>query len=261
MIKPDHPPQINTFENKTEAPKRGLPLSELVQKESALFDEDTLKTLSLIFEENPHLSNIEVFKISPKDEPNTGGYFHRLKINENTFIPSIFIVEKDDEHMKKILKTREPSARRVAELLGINFSDLTPDLLRQFIISHELGHASDYVKNYENNPKNEGGDAANEWNLHYEANLTNLPVPGFDPVDLRYEFQYFDTLEQFIEAYPDTRTTFDSKRVTTLSELLRLQEQAYRESEYERYADNFATDFLKKNKDKLEQATKKKKAA
>lgn len=253
MIRPDQAPKQEIPEINSEPPLRGTPLYELVKKESSLFDADTIKALSLILEQNPHLKHVEVIKISPEEEPDTGGYFHRVKIDENTFIPSISIVSKNAEHMERILETRKASAQRVADMLEINFSDLTPDLLKQFIISHELGHASDYVKNYETNPKNQNGDAAEEWQLHYEANLLNMPVPGFDPVDLRHEISYFDNLDQFLEVYPNTRTAYNGKKITTFPDLMQAQEQAYRDSAYESYADNFATNFLKRNKKELEQ--------
>jgi len=136
-------------------------------------------------------------------------------------------------------------------MLGISLPQLSPKLLRLFIIAHEIGHASDYVKNYETNPDYEGSDAAEEWDLHYEANLLTLPVPGFDPVDLHEELSKYSGLEDFLRANPNVAKTIDTSKVRTVQDLIDTQEVAYRTSAYESYADNFAAAFLKKNAVKL----------
>jgi hypothetical protein len=139
----------------------------------------------------------------------------------------------------------------VAELLGIDFVDLSPELLRQFIVAHEMGHASDYVKNYENNPDLSGPAVAEEWNLHYEANLLAMPVPGMDPVDLRQTAAEYADLQSFLNDYPEAVASVKQEKITCLDDLIRAQEAAYRASPYEKYADDFATEFLKNNADEL----------
>ncbi len=121
--------------------------------------------------------------ISPEEEPNTGGYFERVQIDENTYIPRIVLVGNDLEHMTRIRDTRHASSKRVADLLGIDITQLTPELLRKFIIAHEFGHTKDYIQNYERNPDYPGVEASQEWDWHYEQTLMSLPVPGLDPVD------------------------------------------------------------------------------
>lgn len=240
-------PTPEPIEENSNEQTRGIQLQELPKLQSLEMDRSTGKMLELVLNQNPHLSHIEVVFISPEDEPNTGGIFRRVQIDEQTYIPTIFIVSKNQEHMSRLKQTRQKSAARVAELLGIDFAELSPELLRQFIIAHELGHASDYVKNYETNPDFHGSDAVEEWELHYEANLLTMPVPGLDPVELREVLSQFDNLEDFLESNPNLKNTINTNEIKNLQDLINLQETTYRNSEYERYADNFATKFLQEN--------------
>ncbi|MCF6276595.1 MAG: hypothetical protein L3J07_01965 [Candidatus Magasanikbacteria bacterium] len=241
----------NNLEKEDERKNKGVRLDELISREGIEIDKSMDAMLKLMLEQNDFLSHVEVVTISPEDEPNTDGFFHRVQVGENVFIPTIFIVSENKEHLQKLKDVRESSAKEVADMLGISFENMTPNLLRQFIIAHELGHATDYIKNYETNPDFEGADAAEEWSSHYNANLYTLPVPGFDPVDLREEMAKFTNLEEFLLANPDVYRIVKTSNIKTLQDLLNAQELAYRNSSYENYADNFATDFLKKNAKEL----------
>lgn len=212
-------------------------------------DRETNKMLELMFALHPFLAHVKIQFVSPDDEPNTGGFFHRIKIDEHTFVPSVSIVSFYPEHIQQIKKTRGSSTKQVARLLGIDTINLSVDLLRQFIIAHEFGHATDYVKNYETNPDYHGAEAAQEWNAHYEANLFTLPVPGYDPVDLIEEISHFDSLDAFYQAHPEVEHVINGVELKSLKELMEAQELAYRASAYESYADKFAVNFLKQNSD------------
>lgn len=237
-------------QNKVER-QRGVALRELIDQQDLRLDQATSAMLRLVLEQYGHLSHVEVVFISPEEEPDTGGFFHRVQVDTQTFVPTIFIVSEDQEHLLKLKNTRRSSVQNTADMLGIHFSHLSPNLLRQFIIAHEIGHASDYVKNYETNPDYQGSDAAEEWDLHYEANLLTMPVPGFDPVDLREEISTFGDLKEFLSVHPNVAKTINTSEIKTLQDLLHAQEIAYRTSAYESYADNFATNFLKKNAERL----------
>lgn len=239
--------QSDPTEYNKEEPPRGIQLCELIERNNLEMDQSTADMLRIMLEKHDHLSHVEVVFISPEEEPDTGGFFHRVEIDEQTFLPTIFIVSENQEHMNRLKDTRQSSAARVASMLGIDFSQLSPKLLRLFIIAHELGHASDYIKNYETNPEYQVTDAAEEWDLHYESNLLTMPVPGFDPVDLREELSRFDSLEDFLKANPNLSKTISTGEIKTKQDLINAQEIAYRTSAYESYADDFATDFLKNN--------------
>lgn len=210
-------------------------------------DRETNKMLELMLKQFPFLAHVKIQFVSPDDEPNTGGFFHRIKIDEHTFVPSVSIVSFDLKHMQRLIEVRKSSNQQVARLLGIDISDMTTDLLRQFIIAHEFGHATDYVRNYETNPDYYGAEAAQEWNEHYDANLFTLPVPGFDPVDLMEEIARFDNLATFFQAHPEVERIINGVEIKSLQELVEAQELAYRASAYESYADKFAVNFLKRN--------------
>lgn len=212
-------------------------------------DQETNKMLELMFALHPFLAHVKIQFVSPDDEPNTGGFFHRIKIDEQTFIPSVSIVSFSAKHLQRLIEVRKSSNQQVARLLGISISEMTPDLLRQFIIAHEFGHATDYVRNYETNPDYHGAEAAQEWNTHYDANLFTLPVPGYDPVDLIEEIARFDNLITFYQAHPEVESTINGVKIQNFQELVEAQELAYRASAYESYADKFAVNFLKQNSD------------
>lgn len=234
-----------------ESMERGIRFDQCITKEHSELEETVSILLHSIVRDYPYLSHVEVIFISPKDEPNTGGFFHRVQIDKDTFVPTIYIVSEDQEHLQRLKSVRESSARRVAELLGIDFSELTPSLLRNFIIAHEIGHASDYVKNYEKNPAYKDRVISDEWDLHYQANLFTLPVPGFDPVDLRDEVSRYESIEECLRERPELKNVVSMYKIKKIEDLLSIQELAYRHSTYESYADNFATDFLKRNAKEL----------
>lgn len=240
----------NTEVETEQIPTRGVSLSVFLEGRVRFFDEQMNEVLALMLKQQPYLAHVEVSMVSPEKEPNTGGYFHRVWINEETCKPSIFIVKKDLEHLHNLLKTRKTSNNRVARLLGIKPEEMTPDLIRMFIIAHELGHAADYVKSYEQNPEYQGGEkdqAAEAWDEHYEANLLMMPVRGYDPVDLREELKKYTTLDGFLDQFPEVKRNIDLGAVKTLDDLIQAQEEAYRSSVYESYADDFAAKFLRRN--------------
>lgn len=241
----------NSVEEQAE-PQR-MKLSELIENKSNIeIDQSMLDMLKIIVEKYDYLSDIEVMMISPEEEPNTGGYFERVKIDENTYIPRIVLVRNNLEHMTRIRDTRHASAKRVADLLGIDITQLTPELLRKFIIAHEFGHTKDYIQNYERNPDYQGVEASQEWDWNYEQTLMSLPVPGLDPVDLREKVSQFQSLEDFLEVNPNIRKRIDTNTITTLEDLLQYQETAYRNSPCEYYADDFAATFLRENANQLQ---------
>ena len=227
-----------------------LPKQETTQ-EHLETDRETTELLKLIFEQHPFLAHVKINFVSPEDEPNTGGFFHRVKIDEHTFVPTVTIVLKDTKHLEQLMKTRAPSVAHAARMLGIKIEELSTDLLSQFIIAHEFGHATDYIKNYETNPDYHAAEATQEWDTHYDANLLTLPVPGFDPVDLMEEVSQFHDVDTFFQTHPEVQHTISGVKIKNLRELVDAQEFAYRASTYENYADQFAVNFLRRNSEAL----------
>jgi len=240
----------NAREQRKKSPQR-LKIRDSIERNDLEIDSSTRDIIACLLKTHKHLSHVEVVFITPEEEPDTAGYFHHVRVDEKTFVPTIYLVSEDREHMARLSSVRQSSNAIVAKRLGIDPSQLSPTLLRQFIIAHELGHAYDYVINYETNPDYQGSDAAEEWDLHYESNLLTLPVPGLDPVDLREELSNVETLDDFLKEHPMLSKTINTHEIKTKQDLLKAQETAYRASVYEQYADTFAVDFLKQNADTL----------
>ncbi|MBT4722583.1 hypothetical protein HOB30_02400 [Candidatus Falkowbacteria bacterium] len=261
--------QINSAEanldKESASEERGVPLSDFVNDKKNEVDEGTFKFLEFMLKQNPLIGKIEVKFVLPEDEPCTGGFFTPVVADGKESVPVISIVKRDLKHINNVIDIRKSSAKAVAQLLEIDFSEMTPDLLRLFIIAHELGHATDYIANYESNPDylGDGAEAVEEWKLHYDVNLLMMPVPGFDPVELRDEFTKYDNLDLFYEAHPEVKKYMNTDSIESFADLMDAQENAYRNSEYERFADGFATKFLKGNAKELNlsQLVKKSKAA
>lgn len=234
------------IEQPEEKTYKAINISEVSYNPEFRTDDETLSLLELIAEQNPALAHVEVHFVNPEDEPNTGGFFRRIQTDENKVTPAIFIVEKNSAHLNKLLRSRRSSAEIIAGLLGIEFKNLTPDTLRKFIICHELGHATDYIKNYELNPELTNNQAADEWDMHYQSILMTMPVPCLNPAQLKIESKRYINAASFLRTRPDVVGKYAS-----ISELQHAQEVAYRESSYEKYADNFAANFIKQNALKL----------
>ena len=245
--------EMSSFKTEpAEQPKQPIQLvgpmfGELIRQKSIEIKSGVVDLLKLLLDQNRHLSHIGIVFIPPEEEPNTAGFFETVEISSRQFYPEVFIVSESQEHAQKLKNTRESSAKKVAEMLGIDFSKLTPELFKKFIIAHEFGHASDYIKNYESNPVYQTTKAAEEWKLHTESVLSLLPFPGVAPSDLYEEILKFNTLTEFVKAHPETEKTININEIKTLQDLLHAQELAYRSSPYESYADKFAADFLLKN--------------
>lgn len=228
------------IESKEGASNQDFSIGELLEKSNNELEKGTTNLLNRVVKDYPSLSSIKVRFVSPEEEPNTGGFFDRVIIDQKTFIPIIFIVKREAKHIKRIMRVRRFSNKLVANMLGINTERLTPELLRKFIILHELGHAKDFENNYQRNPKYHDLEASEEWEMHYKSSLFSLPVNELDPAELYEEVSRFKDLEEFLKEHPVVAKRIDREKVKTLDDLLAAQELAYRASPYEKYADDFA---------------------
>lgn len=154
------------------------------------------------------------------------------------------------EMLLELMEHRPRSTELVAQQLGIAREELTPEILRVFIFLHEAGHALDYLKNFlapriaqgSQTPKKE---ATEEWEQRFFAELRSLPVPNTDPSTLR-AFSGFAPMDEFIAqhgASPDLIAHAKSNP----EGVIRLQEEAYKNGESERRADEFAATFMRKH--------------
>ncbi len=216
-------------------------IERAINSNDSRLGENAIALLQKILVRHPELANITVEFISTSEEPYTGGVFDVISHDEYGLVPIIYIVEKEEGHLMNILKTRQGSIEIMAKKLGIAKEEVTIDVLQNFILSHELGHAYDFIKNYQETNR------ANEWTSHYESNLAILPVPGIDPVDLRNELSLFKSIDEYYMSDKDLQKNIERTCgyvPKTQEELLALQEKAYRQSPFELYADDFAVKML-----------------
>lgn len=179
----------------------------------------------IMLKEHPALSRVEIKRASKKDDNvllHTGGLFETPSEFSSMPEPKIIIVP-GDTHYEKLFETRQISIRTIAEKMGVAPESLSPKKLAMFIFAHEIGHANDYIENYlSDNPE----QAAINWNNKSKAEMSTLPVPDKNPVEV-------------IEMIKSG----DIKDPTILEQ----HEIAYRNLPKEKYADEFATDFITKH--------------
>ncbi len=163
--------------------------------------------------------------------------------------PKLYFPENADLALfSTFLSTRPLSCKLACEQLGIDMSQLTPELLRAFIFLHECGHAHDFIVNFSNfssldHPENSSTrfeDACMRCNERQEYELKKLPIPVTPAGFLASRREYPQFLDQLISEYlqKDVLTEDDYSRV--LFDL----EHAYKELPSEKYADDFAVRYL-----------------
>jgi hypothetical protein len=121
-----------------------------------------------------------------------------------------------------------------AQLIGINGTDMTPEVLAQFILLHELGHIMDYNEHFPDFPSNQQAR---------KKEKAGLPIPGADPtlaMDALTEGGQWDTW------YEQNKTQLATNGFPTRESIIRAQEQAYHNMPTERRPDEFAARILHK---------------
>lgn len=197
-----------------------------------------------VLTDNPELDQLGIEIATKEQYPKleyTGGFWRRPDLNNPN--SRIVIEASGTKHYESLLQEREISARAAAEMLGINFSILQqhPDILAMFVFVHELGHAKDFIINYLNNPNVVNAVAANRGKKITEMN--SLPVPGKSPVEIK-KMANSGELEKYYMKY---LFHYREKGVFSSEELLKIQEESYRNLPSESYADRFATQTLRKH--------------
>lgn len=182
----------------------------------------------------------------------TGGYFWEPREEEPK--PTLVVVEGDDQgdsQYADIKEKRKISATIVAEKLGLNFEELSPRVLKIFILAHEIGHASDFVNNYKD---------AQGWRGQIQKEMFDLPIPHIVIPRARGAFERAGgDIEKMIEELKEI-DDFDEKvfrRNLTdqyggdIKKMLDDQEVMYKKTGMESKADNFAVSFLKEHWEEL----------
>ena len=208
--------------------------------------------LAIAYENFPDLEKVQVRTFVPTDIYEIGGYYDISSDDAGDTVISLNLSEGKAESLGPLFSFRKAAIEANAKLLGIKPEEMTPEILQLFITAHELGHIKDYLVNYESDPDLTGLNAASEMNYHRDSNLDTLPVPGVYPPDLARQLSENGSIDMnaFLSTFSKTNLSSDDK-IKTASDLMNLQEERYRVSPPERYADEFARDLLLKHSERL----------
>ena len=208
--------------------------------------------LAIAFENFPDLEKVQVRTFLPTDIYQIGGYYNIASDDEGDTVISINLSEGEAESFVPLFSFRRATIEANAKLLGIKPEEMTPEILQLFITAHELGHIKDYIVNYESDPDLNGLNAASEMKYHRDSNLDTLPVPGVYPPDLARQLSVSGGIDVnvFLSTFSEINLKPDDK-IKTVDDLMDLQEERYRASAPERYADEFARDLLLNHAERL----------
>jgi hypothetical protein len=116
-----------------------------------------------------------------------------------------------------------PSVEEIAKSLGKTIDEMTPEILASQVVSHELGHIVDYIKN---------APTLKIAKERRREDMDSLPAPGFKGSLLRSETGQ--------EYYAKRADYYAQKGIMSHAELVEAQQRAYRQVRTERFADEFA---------------------
>ena len=205
------------------------------------------KVLEIAFLEYPEFKNINIKTFSPRDDFDAGGYYKFIEDKRGEPIAQICISEGDAKLLVPLLDIRKSSVTMNAQMLGIDSSKMSPELLQIFIITHELGHIRDYQVNFASDPDLEGWEAVDEMAYQREAVLTMLPIRNINPTDLARELAGVENLQEVLDRFPEIKEYPGFEDINSIDDVLFAQEREYRLSAPEIYADKFASNFIKKH--------------
>ncbi|HMS31307.1 MAG TPA: hypothetical protein PJ984_02840 [Candidatus Saccharibacteria bacterium] len=146
------------------------------------------------------------------------------------------------DHYKKELAVRPAVVARVADMLGINRREVTPQLFHVFTMLHELGHVSDFF-DHEDDPEA----------YAREIRKARLSLPlGYLRTSKILDPK--SDIHRKILAHRDE--LFTMYKVDTLDDLLALHHDKYRDMPHEKHADYFAVEVLELNPTLLDQLSR-----
>lgn len=191
----------------------------------------------------PILSRVEIVAPSDLDRLQfTGGEF--VLPDEEYPDPAIILVPGDEKDFEKLKRARRVAAQITADAIGVPIEALTGRMLKNAIFLHELGHAYDYLTNVASDPEIGEENAPMVWRDFFFRQMETLPVPGLSPSELKARLVLFSTLDTFIAERPQTKERLLQLGVSTVEQLLEIQERAYRALPKESFADQFAARWL-----------------
>lgn len=217
-------------------------LVELLESSPERLDPEVKVLFNIFAQTYPEAHEIRFELFPPQDSFDAGGYY-QIATFPDRVVPIIFVSEGTYEQLKPLMDIRRTSVEINARLLGIAPELMTTRLLHRFIIVHELGHVLDFLKNYRHDDV-DPYEAEAEMSNHREWSKATLPVPGLSPNELARELSALHSLAEVVEQFPELARHPGFSQCSGVEDVLRLQEQEYRSTPQERWADEFAVRFL-----------------
>ncbi len=193
------------------------------------------------------LAKIWFKTFTPRSAFDAGGYYEISEDPHGNPFVTICISEGESQALAPLLHLRRRAVEINAEMLGIAPEQMTPELFHAFIVAHELGHATDFLRNYQSDPTVSGWEGSEEMAMHRREILKTLPAGNVPPGDLAEILSGMHSLDAALSLYPGLKKHPRFYEIKTIEDLLAIQEEEYRASEPERYADAFAARLLKKH--------------
>lgn len=204
---------------------------------------DSLPEIIWLKDQYPILKDCE---IQVSQNPNLeGGRFNLPSPEQGMSRVRVEIAQGDDASFELLKRERKSAVEKMAEHLGRPVEGLNGTTIRKFIILHEFGHAYDFLMNFAANPQNALPNILDRWHTATNEELMTLPFPGISPSEIREwvaEMGSFDTWRTHDQRIAEWCV---ENNISSLDDLLELQENAYRQLPKETFADSFASEAVR----------------
>jgi len=209
-------------------------------------DEDYQAAYLAALEDFPHLDQMQIEAATSQQYPAlkyTGGFWRKPQSGADA--PKIVVNMEQNRHYEQLLIDREISARKSAEVIGLDFEVMKehPNILKLFIFLHEIGHVEDYITNFRKKSESDGSDPVQARLEKRNQEMATLPIPGASPPFAR---QMYDSGE-LQTYYAKYQQHYRRIGLWSVDDLLDANETAYHELPTERYADQRAGEILRKH--------------
>ncbi len=185
---------------------------------------------------NPTLKRVRVVPIDPSDKSRIGCAKNGFQDGDGVHSVFINMSPAGLELARHHLVDDKFPVQLIAEMVGSELEDFTPENLIRFMFAHELGHTLFYEQ-FTDNPS--------EYKKLTDFEFSKLPIPN-----VRASWLTTDEGRKWVAE--NWQAIQHNLGVSTFDELVSRQARAYRQMRQERFADDFAIKLLGKQKGKRE---------
>lgn len=185
-------------------------------------------------EDSPELAEILIIptdkSVFPLLEYTGGAVCHQG--HSDSGLPELYINTGDGIDHYQMLMTERRIGELNSENLGIDPSEMTPQLLADFIFLHELGHSKDFL--------NDMSDIETYENQR-DLDMGSLPLPNLSPPEVKSMLTSPGIQKALVEG------TVSYASYELAKQTLYAQEAAYHATRIEDYANQFAARMLRQD--------------